>query len=91
MTEQQANDVYDLLVQIGGAYEPDRQSFVYAHVKDKYPCTEWRFSGYLGFGGKYRSGRNSVDCYREDETAKRLAIIEELNSELSELPIDTYK
>jgi len=38
----------------------------------KEPCTEWRFQGSLGFGGKFRYPRMSVDCYPEDETPARL-------------------
>ena len=85
MNEEQADNVYNLLVLIGGAYEDDRQSFIYAHVKDKYTCNEWRFQGHLGFGGKYRRLSNRVDCYTEDSTPKRRKIIEHLNIELSKL------
>lgn len=47
----------------------------------------FRFQGSLGFGGKFRlnSNRNFapyVDCYREDETPKRLAAIERANARL---------
>ncbi len=44
---------------------------------------EWRFQGKLGFGGKYYSGRNVVDCYTEDRDDKTTKIIEELNEKLS--------
>lgn len=95
MTKEKANKVYDLfvsigghqylLVSIGGAYEPDRYSFIYHHTKDKDGCSEWRFSGKLGFGGKYISGRNRVDCYREDETPERIKLMDELNSALAKI------
>ena len=62
-----------------------RGSFVQNHEDERSPCTEWRFCGHLGFGGKYRSETNKVDCYREDETPKRLAIIGELNDALAKL------
>lgn len=85
LTIEEANKVYDLLVSIGGAYEPDRQSFIYHHCESKHICEEYRFGGKLGFGGKYRSNLNSVDCYSKDETRARYLIIEELNKKLSEI------
>ena len=84
MTEERANKVYDILVELGGAVENMRDSFVYAHMS-KDVCTEWRFQGKLGFGGKYRSEYNTVDCYREDETKKRLKIIDKINNKLKEI------
>ena len=85
MTKEKADKVYDLLVNIGGANESDRYDFVYHHTEGKHVCTEWRFCGKLGFGGKYRSSTNSVDCYREDETPKRIKLMDELNSELAKI------
>jgi len=85
MTTETANNIYDLLVNIGGAYEPDRGSFLYHHVESKDGCSEWRFCGKLGFGGKYRSGSNRVDCYREDETVERIEIIVRLNEALKNI------
>lgn len=85
MTQEFANQVYDLLVSIGGAYEPDRDSFIYHHTKSKDGCDEWRFCGKLGFGGKYRSRTNSVDCYREDANEARLKLIDELNCALAKI------
>lgn len=82
MTVQKANKVYDFLVSIGGAYEPERASFIYHHCESKHKCDEWRFSGKLGFGGKYWRDTNSVGCYREDETPTRIKIINELNDKL---------
>ena len=83
--KEKANKVYDLLVSIGGASESERNSFIYHHIEAKGGCSEWRFGGKLGFGGKYRSGTNSVDCYKEDETQDRIKIIENLNLELHNL------
>lgn len=82
ISKEKANNVYDLLVSIGGAYEPDRGNFIYHHTESKGGCDEWRFGGKLGFGGKYRSGYNSVNCYMEDETDERKSIITELNCAL---------
>lgn len=85
MNEIKANAVYDLLVRIGGANENERASFIHHHCVSKYGCDEWRFGGKLGFGGKYRSIKNRVDCYLEDETPERKKIITELNEVLSKL------
>jgi hypothetical protein len=79
------DSIYSILVNIGGASESMRGSFVQNHEDERLPCTEWRFCGHLGFGGKYRSKTNNVDCYKEDETPKRLAIIHELNEVLAKL------
>lgn len=66
MTKEKANKVYDLLVSIGGAYEPYGDSFIYHHTESKDGCSEWRFSGKLGFGGKYRPTEEDViDMYKE--------------------------
>ena len=88
MTKEFATKVYELLVSIGGADASDIDSFVYHHTEDKYGCTEWRFCGKLGFGGKYRSSRNTVDCYSEDETAERVELMELLNRELKKLTVE---
>jgi len=85
LTVEQANKVYDLLVSIGGAYEPDRESFIYHHCESKHICEEWRFQGKLGFGGKYRSESNMVDCYHEDINDETNKVINELNAELSKI------
>jgi hypothetical protein len=79
------NRVYDLLVSIGGATESMRDSFIYHHARDKFPCDEFRFMGTLGFGGKYYRRENRVSCYREDETPLRRQIIERLNAELKKI------
>ena len=57
ITKEKAGKVYDLLV---GAYEPDRDNFIYHHTESKDGCSEWRFCGKLGFGGKYRTGYKVV-------------------------------
>ena len=85
ITKEKANKVYDLLVSIGGATEQDRSSFVYHHCVDKYGCSEWRFCGKLGFGGKYRSTWNGVSYYSEDETPERLELKNQLNEMLQKI------
>lgn len=85
MTTEFANKVYDILVNICGAWEGDRDSFIYYHCETPDDTNEWRFCGDLGFGGKYRSGTNSVDCYNEDLNNKRKKIIEKTNEELNKI------
>lgn len=85
MTKEKANKVYDVLVEIGNAAESERNSFVYHHTESEYGCDEWRFGGLLGFGGKYRSKNNRVDCYYEDRDKATSKIIDQINSELSKL------
>jgi hypothetical protein len=85
MTPEMADKVYSVLVMLGGAPEGQRDSFVYHHCSDPFTCTEWRFQGRLGFGGKYRSQTNSVDCYREDETETRRNLIRAINDKLAKL------
>lgn len=83
ITEEKANKVYDILVSLGSAREDERGSFVYNQINGE--CSEWRFCGNLGFGGKYRAYRNTVDCYKEDLTEERIIIIDKINSELSKI------
>lgn len=83
MTEQQAKAVYAVLQETCGAGD-DELSFVYEFTKEL-PTTEWRFGGSLGFGGKFRYPRMSVDCYPEDESAARLAMISAANAKLAVL------
>ncbi len=80
-----AQKIYDLLVSLGGASESMRDSFVYHHCESEDGCGEWRFQGKLGFGGKYYSARNVVDCYTEDRNPSTIAIINELNDKLWDL------
>ncbi len=80
-----ASAVYDILIEYAGAQKDDKTNFVYHHCTTQHPCTEWRFCGWLGFGGKYRSDYNAVDCYKEDETAEIVEIIKKTNLELSKI------
>ena len=61
-----------------------RDGFVYAQTSEEL-CDEWRFSGKLGFGGKYWSQRNSVNYYLEDETKERDILVEKINKLLSDI------
>lgn len=50
--EQYAQKIWTLLVEQGGAREENRLDFVLAVCATEYPCTEYRFMGDFGFGGK---------------------------------------
>jgi hypothetical protein len=88
VTRERANAVYDILVRLGGASNGTytRESFVHAHLgTQRVECQEWRFQGKLGFGGKYWSARNKVDCYYEDETPAYRKLIDQINAELAKI------
>lgn len=80
LTSQQAHRTYDVLVELGGAQERGRQEFVFHQTRG---CAEYRFGGYLGFGGKYYSDANRVSCYREDDTPELLELIKQINQRLA--------
>lgn len=81
--------VYDVLVREAGALSDriERECFVIAHEGGEWRtrCEEYRFQGLLGFGGKYRSKTNTVDCYPEDMTPERAEIIARTNAALAAL------
>lgn len=83
LTDEHAKAVYQILIDECGAQASDPLGFVSEFTSDE-PCMEWRFQGSLGFGGKFRYPRMSVDCYREDETPQRLKSIEATNKRLNE-------
>nr|WP_221374497.1 hypothetical protein [Actinoplanes polyasparticus] len=95
LTSEQANAVYDILVEHCGADDSDgphllmtsRGEFIF-HQTDRVE-REYRFQGALGFGGKFRRGgwsdRWSVDCYSEDLTAERGQMIGVTNAALRQL------
>ena len=101
ISEEQAREVLKILVEECDyrVLDPrDGAGFVRAIMwpqpQDKwahqYPCNEYRFMGALGFGGKFRNNGNRdntphVDCYREDETPARRAMVERANERLAEL------
>lgn len=65
LTKEQANAIWDILVDRAGAHESNRDYFV-SHQSIQY-CPEFRFMGSLGFGGKFwrNTGRRSDDTYGE--------------------------
>lgn len=86
LTEAEAAAVWDVLVEHADASPAMRDEFVLMHVNGR--CDEFRFIGALGFGGKFWRHNWRVTCYREDETAARLAIIAATNAALGELRME---
>lgn len=85
MNPDLAEKVYDILVDVCGAREGERKTFVAQQSTDA--IGEWRFCGTLGFGGKLRREENGmyVYCYREDMNAEREAVINEANRRLTQI------
>lgn len=89
LTVEQANAIYDVLVQHAGASLNawDRENFVQLQIGNR--CDEYRFQGDLGFGGKFwrANGRWYVTAYPEDIAVRpdRQQLIDETNAALSGL------
>lgn len=73
-------DVYYILVEECGADMNSIESFSELNGDFR----EWRFIGYLGFGGKVWNNNDDiyVNCYPEDVNAERKKMIEEANKRL---------
>jgi len=86
MKRQTAHRIYDVLEDYGADWT-QRDTFVRRHVNPPVTCTEWRWQGVLGFGGKLYTHRlvPYVDCYQQDETPTRLQAIQEINEKLKEI------
>ena len=83
LNEEQASQIFDILKEICGANDYWRNNFIQEMCAD---CTEYRFSGSLGGGGKLRNNSNGiyVDCYQEDLNPERQQTIETVNVKLKE-------
>lgn len=83
------DEVWDVLVEAAGAREAERDQFVHHAARTRPGDLEYRFCGVLGFGGKVRSqsdGTWSVDCYPEDSTPERRAVVEAVNARIGARP-----
>jgi hypothetical protein len=93
LTADQANAIYDVLVEHAGASEHAREEFVLTQT-DRH-VTEYRFQGALGFGGKFwrTTGLRredpdlkwSVSAYPEDMSPERQQVIDAVNRALAAL------
>lgn len=85
MGKKEPNQVYDVLTGLLGAPERERASFIcwWGDIQGK----EYRFCGLLGFGGKFWRTNDAwyVNCYHENESPERIALIEEANTAIRKL------
>jgi len=85
LSVETANRIFDILVSECGASETMRDDFISTETTEI--CSEFRFCGNLGFGGKFwnTNGKLYVNCYPEDETPERACIIGIANAKLARL------
>lgn len=87
---EQANLIFDILIEECGAAPSMRTEFVREHGKEPwYWPTEFRFQGLLGFGGKFWNEYNNwrVSCYPENETQLVKEYMQKANERLASLRI----
>lgn len=89
LSDEMANKVWDVLVEMGGAEEAKRFGFI-SYVTVEREHHEYRFMGKLGGGGKfhtddYRDHPIYVTYYPEQQDDERDEIEQKLNAKLSEL------
>jgi hypothetical protein len=83
MSKEQANAIYDVLIEHAGASEWLREQFVFLHVNGR--VDEFRFMGSLGSGGKFWRHYWSVTCYPEDATQERLETMARTDKALAKI------
>ncbi len=95
LSESEAAAIWRVLVDHAGAPDHAMSCDAFVQFQAAQVCKEYRFCGSLGFGGKFRRDRVwiggtrteswAVDCYPEDLTDERQAVIAETNEALAEL------
>lgn len=89
VTEDAATAIWYILTLHAGAEDNGwmKDNFVYLQSDPDTRVDEFRFGGGLGFGGKFWVDRRKwyVNCYKEDLTPEREAMIEATNQALKEL------
>jgi hypothetical protein len=87
LSEEAANEVWDLLVEMGGAPKRDDPRTHFVSCQTGEGIREWRFQGLFGYGGKFYRDHNKwrVGHYREDDSPERNKIRDEINAKLDEL------
>lgn len=92
LSKQVAHAIYDMLVtEASAAADADSRFQFVAYVSERRTFAagtrEYRFSGSLGFGGKFyvSGGRAYVSCYPEDQTPERLETIKRCNTAINAL------
>lgn len=88
MSQDTFDRAYTILVELAGASERHRESFLHEFSQPE-PTHEWRFGGKLP-GGKFRRNttrkRFFVTCNWEVQTAEHTRVIAAVNDELARLP-----
>lgn len=78
--------IYHILEECCGATEDRREDFL-SYMRNKDDYKEFRFEGWLGYGGKlYENSQGIyVDCYPEDRTPIRTFVIKTANERIYRL------
>lgn len=86
LTERQATLVWGILTKFAGASAHPSCEIAFVQTQ-KEGCTEYRFQGHLGFGGKFWNdgGKWYITCYQEDETPERREIIRLVDQHFAEI------
>lgn len=84
LTPSIAREIFQVLMEECEAHSDDEDSFVYAQERG---CSEFRFMGNLGFGGKFycEDYEWRVGCYKEDDTPERIERIHRVNVVLEQM------
>jgi hypothetical protein len=82
--EALARRIYAVLVEDAGASAREGEEYAFVHAVVVKKTDEYRFQGFLGFGGKFRNNHSGiyVDCYPEDMTDQRRDWIDQCNRNL---------
>lgn len=92
ISEELAEKIFSLLQEHFAVHEQQRSQFIHHHVHTEHISTEYRFSGNIGFGGKFRNHTGWwVDCYTEEETCTTLTQILVVNRKLRDLWKEAYE
>lgn len=88
MNATTAGRIYDILIAHVGALDSGREAFVRAQTDGD--CTEYRFRGMLGLGGKFWIDPAwRVTCYPEDASVARLSAMVDCNHALKQLQLES--
>ena len=86
MRLQLAEQIYNVLVNEGGAREKEREDFI-RYITDEQDTHEWRFGGTLGSGGKLYVNISGVyvQYYQESTSPAREKIVDIMNAKIDKL------
>lgn len=69
LTEEQARDIWKILVDTCGASPRPDEEETFVHTQTREDCREWRFGGSLGMGGKFRTRNTGLVRFGEQDHA----------------------